>query len=262
MACTRPARGAPVTVLTQQGVAAAASAVNTGNSGITNFPRLDRTQWIGKDVSAGYPNSAVSWQADVKRYSRTMTATNTLKQELFNAALEPRAYIGRGSTPGNVSVKIADVVRCVFAGALNAQRAKGNFMVGQVLEASNTILPVAKMGFNCVYDTLNVQPNWFVYYSNFDGTVVFQQDTLIRCDIPHLLTLELDGVLQQVRWYVDGTLIATYVPIAGTEPGQSGTTRLFPIQWNIYGSANGASTGKMDFLMGGVPLVTHSFLDT
>lgn len=256
-------RAAPVTAFTQQGVAAAVPSSSL-LAAITNFPRFDRTQWIGKDVSLGWPNSATSWQSDMKRYCRTMTENGTaLKQELFQAAIEPRGFVDPSLGQSGQVIRISDMIRVVFTGAIAAQQAKANFMVGQNLEATNNSLPNAKIGFQCQYGVLNVQPNWFAYYSSFDGSVRSNIDTGVACNGPHLLTIELDASTNKVNWYIDGVLKATFSPAAGTAPGQNATTAYFPVAWLVYGgSTGGANNAKMDFLMGGVPLLSHQFTDT
>lgn len=255
-------RAAPVTAFTQQGVALATPST-AKLAAITSFPRYDRNsgaQWLGKDVSAGWGLSSASWFSDIKRYGRHLTGAS-LNQEVYNAAIEPRAFVDPSIGPSGTLIRIADMMRASFAGAVSGNPARASLMIGQPFETSANTIPPAKIGFQAVYNVLNVQPSWSAYYSNFDGSVRQVIDTGLRCDIARYLVLELDGVLQQIRWYIDNVLVATFNAPAGTAPGQNATTRAFPIIWHTYGGASGG-TSLLDFLLGGVPLVSVQASDT
>jgi hypothetical protein len=266
VACTKTTtRPAPITGWTQQGVQGA----SLSNPGILQFIKHDSTNWMGKNIEV-IAGTAVAWDAALKRYARTFTPSATTQgQGWLPIDLEPKVILDPIFPPTGIIVTFQDVVKAVFSGPFNTQQGQVFFGMGHNTEITNALNPWGKIGFRCYYAGAGVQPTWVAYFNSLDGLALFKVDTGIKVDSPRHLKVELDGALQQIRWWIDGTLVASLSPAAGTVPGESGLNQNsfadpasnMTLLWYAYGGADGAAFVTIQYQMSGLPTITEQFSD-
>jgi hypothetical protein len=258
-------RPAPISAWLQEGI----QGQSLSNPGILNFTKHDMTTWIGKAVQSGAGTSN-QWDAVLKRYCRLMApGATTQGSDALQIDIEPKAIIDPIFPPSGIIVTVQDVVKAVFAGPFNAQQGIAFFGIGHPTDITNAPNPWGKIGFRCYYAGAGVQPTWVAYFNNLDGTALFKVDSGVLVNAPHLLKIELDGALQQVRWWIDGVLVASLYPAAGTGPGQSGLNQNgfadpasnFHVLWYAFGGADALATIVFNYSMSGLPFVTEQFSD-
>lgn len=235
---------------------------------IIQFVKPDFTVWAGKSMLSQAAPSALLWNAATKRYCRYLSRMNGIDVLMFKTNLEPRALVDPSLPPSGIVLFVSDLVRAEFTTLGAPVTMRASFTLGQTGDISNTVVPPSRIGFQAVCVAIGVQPNWFAYYSNFDHTIVYSVDTGVRCDTPHLLQMEFDGIKHEIRWRVDGVKVASYSPAAGSAPGQiignvgglpTGNQPFNILYCTTATAVGNSSTTTMEFLMAGVPLVTYQF---
>lgn len=228
-----------------------------------HYPRIEAaSSYVGKS-SAFQPSSTTRWNADIKRYSRNLTTAGSAFADRYQIGMSARALVDPLYPPSGIIVKVQDLVRAFFKGAINAQTSKAViFMAGQQ-GGSAAAIEIAAIGWSARHVNFGVQPTWFTEYSSKNGGIVRQIDSGLQCDTPRLLSWVLDGKNQQIRWYANGVLVDTYSPSAGEVGGQNTLLGRETITYllNRSGGVTPADDATLDFLMLGAPLVTIQFPD-
>lgn len=228
-----------------------------------HYPRIEAaSSYVGKS-SSFQPSSTNRWNADIKRYSRNLTTSGSAFAERFQIGMSARALVDPLFPPSGIIVKVQDLVRAFFKGAINAQTSKCIFFMAGQQGGSAAAIEIAAIGWGARHTSFGVQPTWFTQYTSKTGGVVRQVDSGLQCDTPRLLSWVLDGKLQQIRWYANGVLVDTYSPSSGEVGGQNTLLGRESITY-LCNRAGGVSPGDdatFDFLMLGAPLVTVQFPD-
>lgn len=226
------------------------------------FPRLTAASfYIGKNLEL-LNGATLRWNSDIRRYSKNQVQANSTSDHRYQIGFSARAIVDPLYNPSGIVVKVQDLVRAFFQGAINAQHGKAIFGIGPQGAASNIDLPNGWIGWRAIYTALSVQPTWEAFYSGKNGIVTSITDSGLACDTPRLLQIVLNGVNQTIQWYADGVLVKTYSPAADDVGGQlvAGASRE-SVHWVCSSSSGVASGASFDYLMLGAPTVTMQYPD-
>lgn len=223
------------------------------------WPRTDGLgNFIGKH-SAG-AGGAQFWAADIFRYCRRIQIGTSGVVQRTGLGISPRALVDPLFPPSGIILKVQDIVRAFFSGALNAQHGKCYFGIGPFVISTADPPPASFVGWRAFYNVLNVQPTWSTLYSNKDGTITRLIDSGLTCDVQRTLSTVFDGKTQTIRWYANGVLVDTYAPSSGEVGGQVTSLGNDCVGWGAMSSATGA-VATIDFLMLPAPTITIQFPD-
>jgi hypothetical protein len=224
------------------------------------FPRLTGGSfYVGKNLEL-LSGATLRWNSDIKRYSKNQTQSASISDHRYQIGFAARAIVDPLYKPSGMVVKVQDLVRAFFSGATNAQRGKAVFAIGQQNWASNIDILKDNIGWRAIYTQLNVQPTWEAFYANKDGTVTSITDSGLKCDVPRLLQIVLNGINQTIQWYIDGVLAKTYSPAADDVGGQVAAGVRESVHW-ICANSSGVVGASFDYLMLGAPTVTVQYPD-
>lgn len=225
------------------------------------YPQLVAAQmFVGKNTEL-LSGATSRWNADIKRYSMNQTQSVSVSDHRYQIGMSARALVDPLFPPSGIIVKVQDLVRAFFQGAINVQVGKALFIIGPQVASSVATFDIASLGWRAAYSNLNVQPTWITQYSSKNGGILRSVDSGLSCDVPRLLSFVLDGKLQQIRWYANGVLVDTYSPSSGEVGGQNTLVGRESIHWIVNSSSGVANASSFDYKMLGAPVVTVQFPD-
>lgn len=225
------------------------------------YPQLTAAQlFVGKNTEL-LSGATSRWNADIKRYSMNQTQAASVSDHRYQIGMSARSLVDPLFPPSGIVVKVQDLVRAFFQGAINAQVGKALFLMGPQVASSVSTFDIASLGWRAAYGAVGVQPTWVTQYSSKNGGILRSVDSGLTCDVPRLLSWVLDGKNQVIRWYANGVLVDTYAPSSGEVGGQNTLVGRESIHWICNCSSGVVAGSSFDYKMLGAPTVTIQFPD-
>lgn len=211
---------------------------------IISLRRYDFAAFIGKaqTLITGVPT--VQWNPVIKRYSRQGSVSASIITERLQQFFEPRALVDPRYPPCGLVVRLSDILHVDIAGVppwgpTTYARSSFGFRAnpGNMSNLNTNQTPFIGFRLDLLGNTSVVNPTWKTDYVNWDSSVRRSVDTLITSSPPRHLMIELSGVDQKIRWFIDGVLVDTYAPVANDVGGQNVVA---PAEWAVDTEVSGS----------------------
>lgn len=194
---------------------------------------------------------ATEWNDSYKRYGHFLYAESSFaaSDTLIETGIEPRALVDPALPVVPLIYRVRDVVAIESPGGNEA-----GFYIGSSSNLSVSLNPSPRTtGFRNYTGS-----TWQTLYARNDATEPYPRvDTLASCTEPVELMFELDGVLKEIRWYVDTVLVHSLRPAAdGTAYSGSGLA-----EPKLFWSCKAVSPMKYWHMLGAAPMVELEVVD-
>lgn len=234
--------------------------------------RFDGTRMLGKAsiLVAGVPGT-LQWNPTLRRYSRQGSVNSSQSQHRIVMRQEPRSIVDSRYPPTGLVLRIRDTLHCLVTGGpppwapLSYSRASWGFRAapGKLSSLNTNQTPFIGFRLDLLGGSSVTDPTWKADFVNWDESFRRSIDTGIGSGAIHDLMVELSGVDQIIRWYVDGNLVESYAPLAGDVGGQD----LTPAEWTVCTEVSVFNNGvltptlTLSYLLGPGPLTTCLYHD-
>jgi hypothetical protein len=239
---------------------------------ILDYRRFDGSALLGKATSltSGAPTN--QWDATLRRYTRRGLVSSSAVTDRIQEWIEPRAIVDPRYPPSGLVLRIRNTMHMlvtgfvapVWAGA-SYSRASWGFRAqpGNLNSLNQNQTPFIGFRLDLLGGTAVLDPTWKTDFVNWDKSVRRSVDTNLNSGAVRDFMVELNGVDQTIRWYVDNQLVDSYKPASGDVGGQN----LTPAEWTICSEVSASSGGvptptmQFSFHCGVGPLTTCTYHD-
>ena len=215
---------------------------------IVSLRRYDSSAMIGKGafLITGVPT--LQWNATLKRYTREGLVNGSIVSERYQSYIEPRAIVDPRYPPTGLVVRLSDTLHLLvtggpppWSGICYARMSFGfRANAGAMSSANTNQTPFIGFRLDLLPNSNVANPTWKADYVNWDSSVRRSTDTGITSGTPRHMMVELDGIAQKIRWYIDGVLVDTYSPVANDVGGQPAAG---PSEWSVHTEVNVSAGG-------------------
>lgn len=238
---------------------------------ILDYRRFDGSSVLGKSATITTGAPTVQWNATLKRYSRQGLVSASAVTERILSLLEPRSLIDPRYPATGLVIRARTSLHCLVTGGpppwagANYSRASWGFRAnaGNLSSLNANQTPFVGFRLDLLGGSNVADPTWKTDFVNWNSTTRRSIDLGITSGTIRDLMVELNGVDQKIRWYVDNKLVDTYAPTADDVGGQNATPAEWTVSTEVTVSAGGvpSPTLNLSFHLGVGPLITCTYHD-
>lgn len=238
---------------------------------ILDYRRYDASALLGKAATLTTGAPTVQWNPTLRRYSRQGVVSASQLQERIQIWLEPRSIVDPRYPACGLVLRARNTLHCLVTGGpppwggSSYGRCTWGFRAqpGNLSSANVNGPPFIGFRLDLLGGSNVANPTWKTDFVNWNSTTRRAIDTGITSGTMRDLMVELSGVDQKIRWYIDNNLVDTYTPTADDVGGQNTT----PAEWTVCTEVNASSgplptpTMTLSWHLGVGPLVTCTYHD-